>query len=441
MNSDPTNVSFSPRPNSQPITLIDMGSCSLSSEAIQRLSDVYQTQSTIPHSIPLQWSVIPFSLPCLSSLLPTPLFLPIQKNSRMFPCQVFTLFIEHTEVEDIQCIDINHLSKTEEKPLSETTPKEQLVVSSKGVRMIYTDVTEPSKISVTSPTSSPHLIITSLLSHHPTLVLTLIHTPFYLIVAQSHTFSQLMRSLLLSHKLAQAMLQDCHVILLPFTSTSAYLFFPAGTESASLSGFKEVDCSVALESSTTDLTHYWTYMIESMKNSNEPGEVPVSGVLPGDLCAYSLLRRLRQSSVKEDNMPKEELFLSELREKLKSANLEEAAKKEGNLHIGDVSMILRSQLEEELISFIWFMGSYRLVLGMLQEDIDWYLKRIESMMEEYGNEMNPHTLQDRILEILKGLLLSKRQLKEKYGIRMNPSVTQIRFREYLLQVLIRLCIL
>ena len=86
------------------------------------------------------------------------------------------------------------------------------------------------------------------------------------------------------------------------------------------------------------------------------------------------------------------------------------------------------------------MGSYRLVLGMLQEDIDWYLKRIESMMEEYGNEMNPHTLQDRILEILKGLLLSKRQLKEKYGIRMNPSVTQIRFREYLLQVLIRLCI-
>ena len=87
------------------------------------------------------------------------------------------------------------------------------------------------------------------------------------------------------------------------------------------------------------------------------------------------------------------------------------------------------------------MGSYRMILGMFQEDVNWYLKRIDSIVHEYHNEMNPTELSLTILEILRGFLLSKQQLKEKYGIRRNPGVTQIRFREYVLQVLIRLCVI
>ena len=86
------------------------------------------------------------------------------------------------------------------------------------------------------------------------------------------------------------------------------------------------------------------------------------------------------------------------------------------------------------------MGSYRMILGMFQEDVNWYLKRIDSIVHEYHKEMNPTELSLTILEILRGFLLSKQQLKEKYGIRRNPGVTQIRFREYVLQVLIRLCV-
>ena len=86
-----------------------------------------------------------------------------------------------------------------------------------------------------------------------------------------------------------------------------------------------------------------------MKSTNESEDISVSGVLPGDLCAYSLLRKLQQSGVKEENRPNEEEFLSDLRDKLTHANLEEAATKEGTLHVGDIRMILHSQLEEELI--------------------------------------------------------------------------------------------
>ena len=326
-----------------------MGPSSITSDMIQGLSQQYQAQSTMPHSIPLQWSAIPFSLPCLSSLLPTPLLFPLHNTSKRFPHRKFPLFINHIQVEEVDCIDIHHLSKSEDKPVPETIPKEQLVISSKGVRMIYTNVSQSPETVTSQPVSSPPLIITSLLSHHPTLVQTLLHTPFYLIVAHSHTFSQLMRSLLLSHKLAQATLQEQYVIFLPLTSTSAYLFFPAGFESASLVGFKEEDCSMALNSSTTDLTHYWTHMLEDMKSTNESEDISVSGVLPGDLCAYSLLRKLQQSGGKEENRPNEEEFLSDLRDKLTHANLEEAATKEGTLHVGDIRMILHSQLEEELI--------------------------------------------------------------------------------------------
>ena len=135
---------------------------------------------------------------------------------------------------------------------------------------------------------------------------------------------------------------------------------------------------MALNSSTTDLTHYWTHMLEDMKSTNESEDISVSGVLPGDLCAYSLLRKLQQSGVKEENRPNEEEFLSDLRDKLTHANLEEAATKEGTyIQLADCNE-LEQALKDNIIDQEQFDMAYREAENLMKEikeKKNWYVNR------------------------------------------------------------------
>ena len=112
------------------------------------------------------------------------------------------------------------------------------------------------------------------------------------------------------------------------SNTTAYLFLPNGA--GNLSGFTEATCDAQ---GSTDLVYWWTRALEK---SGTPQ------VLPGDLLAYNSLRKAQPEERKQEEDP----FIAELREKLEMADLEKASKAEGLLHVGDLKVLLRAQLEE-----------------------------------------------------------------------------------------------
>ena len=63
------------------------------------------------------------------------------------------------------------------------------------------------------------------------------------------------------------------------------------------------------------------------------------------------------------------------------------------------------------------MYSYRKVLGMMQEDVDWFIKRIDELVDEYAKEVKVNELRERVNGMLQQMLLSKDDLKEKYGVK------------------------
>ena len=65
--------------------------------------------------------------------------------------------------------------------------------------------------------------------------------------------------------------------------------------------------------------------------------------------------------------------------------------------------------------------SYRKVLGMMQEDVDWFIKQVDELVDEYAKEVKVNELRERVNGMLQQMLLSKDDLKEKYGVKYVKS--------------------
>ncbi|KAK8831155.1 hypothetical protein WA577_003326, partial [Blastocystis sp. JDR] len=162
--------------------------------------------------------------------------------------------------------------------------------------------------------------------------------------------------------------------------------------------------------------------------------VPISGVLPGDLQSYSFIRKLtlaKNRGESELEEPAEEEFLSELRAKLQAVSIDQVeSSSQKLLHVGDVGVILKSRVDE----------NYQSILGMMNEDLDWFFAQIAAMREEFREDLTDHAFTEKMIAILQTRCLSEAEMNAKYGVRLSGNVPQVRCREYLLQVLIRLYI-
>ena len=396
---------------SQEVFFIDLGIKCIETNIIQDETERLQSQSSTSYYTPLVWKTYSCSLLCLSSLLSTPLHFPLARCEWKYPRKTLQLQIQQeVEIEEIECVDIQRLTIGEMKKKKKKEEEEEedivqsnelvsdlkkdvegidlsenLVMSKKGVRMIYsepavevspipfssplnkkstkgsnTNLVLSSKQSSSSSSSSQEtqsfpknnnnnkdnlLSIMSLLSQHPTMISTLLHTPYFLIKGESPCFIQLMRSLLINRKLAQATLCNQRVLLFPFTATIAYLFVPAGRKAACFPGFQESDCYAVLnKASSSDLTYFWRYLLDAWSRQLDAKEVPISGVQPGDLYMDSLIRRPGMG--KEMARGEENMDIVKLRSKLSSMNVNATSTERGG-NLSNIGIIMKSQLEDE----------------------------------------------------------------------------------------------
>ena len=228
---------------SQEVFFIDLGIKCIETNIIQDETERLQSQSSTSYYTPLVWKTYSCSLLCLSSLLSTPIHFPLARCEWKYPRKTLQLQIQQeVEIEEIECVDIQRLTIGEMKKKKEEEEEdivqsnelvsdlkkdvevidlsENLVMSKKGVRMIYsepavevspipfssplnkkstkgsnTNLVLSSKQSSSSSSSSQEtqsfpknnnntnnlLSIMSLLSQHPTMISTLLHTPYFLI--------------------------------------------------------------------------------------------------------------------------------------------------------------------------------------------------------------------------------------------------------------------
>ena len=57
----------------------------------------------------------------------------------------------------------------------------------------------------------------------------------------------------------------------------------------------------------------------------------------------------------------------------------------------------------------------------MQEEVDWFIKRIDELVDEYAKEVKVNELRERVNGMLQQMLLSKDDLKEKYGVKYVKS--------------------
>lgn len=471
--ADLTDVTLPPPPEQAPQSAQNVFFINLGVSSLAQTSFVTSPQ----HAPPFHWTIIPHSLPLLSSLLPTPLVLPPPPVPPL-PQHPAVITLEETSLAEGVCVDLQRLAKESVAEESTTVtiepPTEQLVRSREGVRMVYMEAA-PSAPAVRAERTKLRLRVESLIDCHEMICDTLLRTPFMVLVAKAPAFTQFMRSLVMDHRLAFGVVENegegvdlagvrsvdvdtktveatsidmksmdtkavvaasmdiksmntktvntesiqtnpadtqpnhspspsqqpkpLTFLLFPFTDTSAYLFLPNGA--GSLSGFSEATCDTG---GTTDLVYWWT---QALEKSGTPQ------VLPGDLLAYNCLRKTQSEERKQEEEP----ILMELREKLEMADLEKASKAEGLLHVGDLKVLLRSQLEEAWDCGRCISSRYRAALGQMQRDVDVFLERLEAIRAEFRGEVDDTTLRERIVESVGGLVLTKEELRAKYGVR------------------------
>lgn len=70
-----------------------------------------------------------------------------------------------------------------------------------------------------------------------------------------------------------------------------------------------------------------------------------------------------------------------------------------------------------LLYGIPIISSYRMVLGMMQEDVDFFIKRMDELVDEYAKDIKLEEVRERMNGMLRQMLLSQEQLREKYGIK------------------------
>ena len=161
---------------SQEVFFIDLGIKCIETNIIQDETERLQSQSSTSYYTPLVWKTYSCSLLCLSSLLSTPLHFPLARCEWKYPRKTLQLQIQQeVEIEEIECVDIQRLTigemtkkkkEEEEEDIVQSNElvsdlkkdvevidlSENLVMSKKGVRMIYSEpAVEVSPIPFSSP--------------------------------------------------------------------------------------------------------------------------------------------------------------------------------------------------------------------------------------------------------------------------------------------------
>ena len=297
---------------------------------------------------------------------------------RLPSCE-FDIEIHGETVDTARCVDIHHYPPPSPKIVETEKPKvelkdvtlvsENLVMSTKGTRVLMDledyskeKQTETQKTNSELPSTSAKprkiekLAISGIQRITEESIRSILSLPFYLLFSQSPLFIQLTRSLVLNQNMAYVSLTEIPGFLLPFTSNCCYLF----VESIPALEMEERDCSDCVNEGSTDLFAFWNHQFEQKLslNTNSQSERP------------------------------EETAVKEIRGKLLSTSLDAIESGPKFLHMGDVSMVLKSQIKDLCVLGDWMIGRYSQTIGMMNEEVSWFFKQVEAIREEYREDFS-----------------------------------------------------
>lgn len=333
---------------------------------------------------------------------------------RLPSCE-FDIEINGETVDTARCVDIHHYPPPSpqivetEKPKVEledaTLVSENLVLSTKGTRVLM-DLEDYSKEKQTKtqktnselpsnsakPRKIEKLAIFGTQKITEASIRSILSLPFYLLFSQSALFIQLTRSLVLNQNLACVSLTEIAGFLLPLTSNCCYLF----VESLPALEMEETDCSDCVNEGSTDLFAFWNHQLEhtqprlallSLSTSESPPKTKIPALFPGDLSVFCYLRKLSLNANSQPERP-EETAVKEIRGKLLSTSLDAIESGPKFLHMGDVSMVLKSQIKDLFVLADLMIGRYNQTIGMMNEEVSWFFKQMEAIREEYKEDFS-----------------------------------------------------
>ena len=340
-----------------------------------------------------------------------------QQNNVSFrlPSCEFDIEIHGETVDTARCVDIHHYPPPSpqivetEKPKVElkdvTLVSENLVMSTKGTRVLM-DLEDYSKEKQTEtqktnselpdnsakPRKIEKLGIFGIHKITEESIRSILSLPFYLLFSQSPLFIQLTRSLVLNQNMAYVSLTEIPGFLLPFTSNCCYLF----VESIPALEMEERDCSDCVNEGSTDLFAFWNHQFEQnqlrfsllpLSTSESLSKAKIPALFPGDLSIFCYLRKLSLNTNSQSERP-EETAVKEIRGKLLSTSLDAIESGPKFLHMGDVSMVLKSQIKDLFVLGDWMIGRYSQTIGMMNEEVSWFFKQMEAIREEYREDFS-----------------------------------------------------
>ena len=180
-------------------------------------------------------------------------------------------------IDDVQCVNVNRYEVVNDAPsIPQHSPaavddvtelNEKCLLKKKGTRVIMakSDYFKEKQEAHQQPKKDVKveiMTISSLRVIDASFVNSLIASPFFLLFGRSSSFIHLMRSLLLTRKAAVISLSSSSPVLLPLTTTSAYLIFLHQASPFALRGMRERDCADLLRAGNTDAFLVWHHVLE-----------------------------------------------------------------------------------------------------------------------------------------------------------------------------------
>lgn len=120
--------------------------------------------------------------------------------------------------------------------------------------------------------------------------------------------------------------------------------------------------------------------------SEKPSKAKIPALFPGDLSVFCHLRKLSLNSSQTEKP--EETAVKEIRGKLLSTSLDAIESGPKFLHMGDVSVVLKSQIKDLFGLADLMIGRYNQTIGMMNEEVDWFFKQLEAIRGEYKEDFS-----------------------------------------------------
>ena len=177
----------------------------------------------------------------------------------------------HDTSHDDTSHDTSHDISTQQPEVTELSAAYYLKKRGTRVIMSKADYLKQAQKAPTPPQPKPRentMAVTAVRSVTPTLLHFLLTAPALLLFGHSAAFQHLLRSLVLTHKAAVLSFGAASPLLLPLTTTSAYLFFVDETPPLAIGGMEPRECRHFLEDGTTDLFLVWEHVLGGHNDLN-----------------------------------------------------------------------------------------------------------------------------------------------------------------------------